>query len=347
MSIGKSPLVAVTESGLYCAAGDFYIDAWKPVARNIVTHGHSDHASRGSKEYLTAIDGVKVLKKRLGEEIVIRAIEYGESIEINNVRVSIHPAGHVLGSGQIRIERQGEVWCITGDYKRQPDPTCKPFELVRCNTLITECTFGLPIFRWQDAGLVANEINNWWQSNRDQGRTSVLLAYALGKAQHVLSRLDPGIGPILLHGAVDAMVQVYRETGVMLPKTIYASAEAAKAHRGTALVICPGSAIEGPWVRKFSPVSIGVASGWMQVRGFRRRRAADRGFVISDHIDWPDLLRTIDETGCEHVIATHGYTSSVVRYLREIGKSASSYSTRFTDSGDEGADEAPAENRDG
>jgi putative mRNA 3-end processing factor len=288
---------------------------------------------------LAAGEGEAILRKRIGGDAQIDAMPYGKQIDLNGVKVSLHPAGHVLGSAQVRVEYRGEVWVVTGDYKRQPDLTCTPFELVRCDTLITECTFGLPIFRWRETTKVATEINEWWRGNIAEGRTSLMLAYSLGKAQRVLSLLDASLGPILLHGAVNTETETYRSSGVALPATEYATVEKAKANRGRAMVICPPSAAGSTWARKFAPLSIGVASGWMQVRGFRRRRAADMGFVLSDHADWPDLLRTISETGAERVIATHGYTAQFSRYLRENGKDASVYQTRFTDAGE---DDEPA-----
>jgi putative mRNA 3-end processing factor len=331
----EKPIILSTDCGLYCPAGDFYIDAWRGVPRTIVTHAHSDHARPGSARYLAAADGVGVLRHRMGSDATIDALSYGEPIDINGVRVSLHPAGHLLGSAQVRIEHKGQVWVITGDYKRQPDPTCRPFELVPCHTLVTECTFGLPIFRWRDPRDVVGDINDWWRGNVAAGRTSMLQAYSLGKAQRVLASVDPTIGPILLHGAVYSMTQVYREGGVALPRAEHPSVENAKAHRGKALVICPPAAIDSVWARKFSPISIGVASGWMQVRGFRRRAAADRGFVLSDHVDWPGLLSTIKETGAEQTIVTHGYTRQLSQYLTQRGQSVSVFHTRFIDAGEE------------
>ncbi len=336
------PLILNTERGLYCPRGDFYIDAWGAVPRTIVTHAHADHARPGSDRYLATADGVHVLQKRMGPDAVINPIAYGESVDLNGVRVSLHPAGHLLGSAQVRLEYQGRVWVITGDYKRQADPTCKPFELVRCHTLVTECTFGLPIFRWKDPADIIAQVNAWWRGNVAEGRNSILLAYSLGKAQRLLASIDPSIGPILLHGAVMGMVEAYRQSGVALPPTEHASVENAKKYRGKALVICPSSASGSPWIRKFSPLSIGVASGWMQVRGFRRRGGVDRGFVLSDHVDWPSLLQTIDETGAEDLIVTHGYTQPLSRYLKEQGRSVEVFQTRFTDRGE--ADQSSAQN---
>jgi len=334
-----SALIMPTERGLYCPVGDFYIDAWQPVDRVVISHAHSDHARRGSKRYLVADAGAGILRKRLGSDIVVDSIPYGQSISINGVNVSLHPAGHVLGSAQVRLEHRGEVWVFTGDYKTAPDPTCTPFELVRCHSFITECTFGLPLYRWREPAAVASEINAWWRQNIEHGRTSILLAYALGKAQRVLSMLDPGHGPILLHGAVYALTEIYRDQGVGLPSAIHATADAAKAHRGRAIVIAPPGAEGSPWIRKFHPESVAVASGWMQVRGQRRRQAVDRGFVLSDHVDWPNLLATISATGATHVIGTHGYTGPLVRFLRERGLSAEEYPTRFTGETDEQADQ--------
>jgi putative mRNA 3-end processing factor len=339
--MSEDPIIVNTDRGLYCPAGDFHIDAWCGVPRTIITHAHSDHARPGSSRYLTTSDGIHVLRRRMGEDATIDALEYGKSLDMNGVRVSLHPAGHVLGSAQVRLEHHGRIWVITGDYKRQNDPTCRPFELVRCQTLVTECTFGLPIFRWREPQLVIADINQWWGENLAAGRTSVILAYSLGKAQRVLGSVDAGIGPILLHGAVFNMVEAYRQSGVALPAADYASEENAKSNRGRALVICPEWAVGHPWLRKFSPLSLGVASGWMRVRGFRRRAAADRGFVLSDHVDWPALMQTIDETGAEHIVATHGYTEPLAQYLKEQNRDVSIFKTRFKDYGEE--DEAGEE----
>jgi putative mRNA 3-end processing factor len=339
--MANGPLIVETPEGLYCPAGDFHVDAWGAVARDIVTHAHSDHARRGSQRYLTSREGLELLRYRMGPEATIDAIEFGIALDINGVRVSLHPAGHVRGSAQVRIEHGGEVWVISGDYKRQKDLTCSGFEVVPCNTFVTECTFGLPIFHWEDPGVVAAEINAWWRHNQEKGRTSILLAYSLGKAQRVLSGLDAGIGPILLHGAVHALTEIYRAGGAPMPATLHASAENAKQHRRSALVIAPPSAMTSPWARKFAPFSLGIASGWMQVRGIRRRQGADRGFVLSDHVDFGALLQTIGETGAQRVIATHGYTEALVGLMRQAGVEAAAFATRF--SGEEEEADMPAD----
>jgi putative mRNA 3-end processing factor len=271
----------------------------------------------------------------MGAETKIDTVEYGKAVDLNGVKVSLHQAGHVLGSSQVRVEYQGEVWVFTGDYKRQADKTCRAFELVKCHTLISECTFGLPIFRWKDPTEVHDAINQWWQGNVAEGKTSLIIAYCLGKAQRVLSHLDASIGPILLHGSMLGMVEAYRQSGVELPATEHATAENAKKYRGKAMVIAPDSALGGTWIRKFLPVSDGIASGWMQVRGIRRRRSADRGFVLSDHVDWPALLQTIQETEASRIILTHGYTQPVAKFLRERGMVAEAFETRFKNEGEE------------
>lgn len=313
-------LVTRTDLGLYCPPGDFYVDPWRAVDRAIITHAHSDHARPGSGHYLAADVGAEILRHRLGAEISLQAVPYGQVIDHNSVRVSLHPAGHLLGAAQVRIEHEGRVAVVTGDFKTHPDPTCAQFEQQRCDHLVTESTFGLPIYRWPDPETVRRQVNAWWAANRDEGLTSILYAYVLGKAQRILAGLDAGIGPILLHGAVDAVTQLYRQAGVALPPTQHASPEAAKEHRGKAIVIAPMSADSSPWLKKFEPVSTAIASGWMMVRGTRRYRSADRGFILSDHADWDGLLSVIDASGASRIDVTHGYSDALSRYLRESRK---------------------------
>jgi putative mRNA 3-end processing factor len=209
-------VVQVTENGVYCPSGDFYIDPWGPVDRAVITHAHSDHARSGSKQYLTAQPGQSLLRARLGEDTAIEGVSYGEAVSLNGVHVSLHPAGHVLGSSQVRLENRGEVWVVSGDYKLEPDATCAAFEPVRCHTFLTESTFGLPIYRWQPQTRVFEQINAWWKSNQEKGKASLLFAYALGKAQRVLAGVDSSIGPIYTHGAVEKLTQVYRAAGIPL-----------------------------------------------------------------------------------------------------------------------------------
>lgn len=310
-------LLITTPKGLYCPPGDFFIDPWRPVDRAVVTHAHADHLRWGSRSYLVSDEGAGVTRVRLGAKGTVETLTWGESRTIGSVGVSLHPAGHILGASQVRLEHRGRVAVVTGDFKRHGDPTTTPFEVVSCQLLVTESTFALPVFRWAQADRLADDLAAWWHRNQSQGRTSVLFGYALGKAQRLLAALSAEQGPILVHGAVEKLNDAYRAAGVWLPQTLPASPEHAREHRGRALVVAPPSAAGTPWIRKFAPYSTAFASGWMQLRGTRRRRAADQGFVVSDHADWPGLVDTVRDTGAERVLVTHGYTDVFVRWLRE------------------------------
>jgi putative mRNA 3-end processing factor len=332
-------VLQVTESGIYCPAGDFYIDPWGNVERAIITHAHADHARAGSQRYMTARPGEGLLRARLGADVKIEAHRYGESVSLNGVSVSLHPAGHVLGSAQVRLEHRGEVWVVSGDYKLEPDSTCAVFEPVRCHTFLTESTFGLPIYRWRSEAEVFEQINSWWRSNQEKGKASLLFAYALGKAQRVLSGVDPSIGPIYTHGAVEKLAEIYREAGITLAQTVHV-ASADRPDWSRALILAPPSANGTPWMRRFGAVSTGFVSGWMRIRGARRRRSLDRGFVLSDHADWPALLSAIEGTGASSVWVTHGYRHPLTRWLSEKGLAAQAVETRFDGEQDEAGEEA-------
>jgi putative mRNA 3-end processing factor len=323
-------LLTLTEQGFYCPAGGFYIDPWQPVERAVITHAHSDHARWGSRAYLCSREGEGVLRTRMGSDAAIQSVPYGEIVQINGVEVSLHPAGHILGSAQVRVAHRGEVWCVSGDYKTGgDDPTCTPFEPVRCNAFVSEATFALPIYRWEPQAAVFAQINAWWRANQAAGRSSLLLGYALGKAQRLLAGLDASIGPILCHGAVERLNRDYRADGVPLPPTRYSGEVGRGFDWSQALIVAPPSAHGTPWTRRFGEVSAGFASGWMRIRGARRRRAVDRGFVLSDHADWPGLLDAIKATGAEEVWVTHGYTAVLARHLEELGLRARAVPTRF------------------
>jgi putative mRNA 3-end processing factor len=316
-------LVAASPSGLACAAGGFHVDPIQPVDLAVITHAHADHARPGSGAYVCAAPGEALLRRRLGEDARIRAVPYRERIALGESIVSFHPAGHVLGSAQVRIEAGGETWVVTGDYKRQADPTCEPFEPLACDGLVTEATFALPIYRWPDPADVAREIAAWWDENRVQGRASVLFCYALGKAQRVLALLA-GISDrrVFVHGAIEPLVAIYRDAGVrMLPTEPVAETARGRSFAGE-LVLAPELAIGTPWMRRFGAHETALASGWMRVRGNRRRRSFDRGFELSDHADWPALLDTVRESGARRVLTTHGYAEPLARYLSEQGISA-------------------------
>ena len=328
------PLLTSTDRGLYCAAGDFFIDPWRPVDFAVTTHAHGDHARAGSRCYLTAEPGRGVLQERLGSGARIETLPYGGRITRNGVTISLHPAGHILGSSQVRVEHRGEVWVVSGDYKTQAEATCAPFEPVRCHTFITESTFGLPLYRWRPQDEIFADINRWWRENQLEGCSSVIFAYSLGKAQRVLSGVDPGIGPIFVHGAVAKLLPHYEAAGVKLPR-VETDAKTA----GPGLVIAPGSTDGSSWLQKFGEISRASASGWMAVRGTRRRQSLDRGFVLSDHADWDGLMDSIRATGATRVLVTHGFTGPMVRWLRENGWEAEALATPFAG----GTSEAAAE----
>ena len=333
-------LIEASSRGLYCAAGNFSIDPWRPVDRAVITHAHGDHARPGSAAYLAALDGLPVLRIRLGQDAVIEGLRYGEPRRINGVTISLHPAGHVLGSSQVRVEHGGEVWVVSGDYKLDPDPTCAPFDPVRCDTFVTESTFGLPIYRWGTHEQIFGQVDSWWRANAEAGRASVLFGYAFGKAQRILASVDASIGPIVVHGAVEALNRGYRDSGVRLPETRMVGDLDARQDFGGALVIAPPSAQSSPWLRRFGDYSDAFASGWMAIRGARRRRGVDQGFVLSDHADWASLNRAIDASGAARILVTHGATGPLVQWLNERGLEAHSMKTEFD--GESGAEEAGA-----
>lgn len=339
----SADLIVLRREGLYCPAGDFYIDAWRPVNRCIVTHAHADHARAGSQAYLSHRDSEGTLRTRLGADIALTTLAYGESVTLGDTRVSLHPAGHVLGSAQVRVEHRGEVWVASGDYKLDDDGTCPPFEPVRCHTFITESTFGLPIYRWPTPQQLRDDINSWWQANAAAGRASVVYAYAFGKAQRILHGLDTHIGPIVAHGAVETLNTVYRAAGVRLPETVNVQeGKLDKSAFAGAIVVAPPSAAGTPWLRRFGDHSDAFASGWMQVRGARRRRGVDRGFVMSDHADWSGLQNAIAATGAEQVIVTHGSTATLVRWLLEKGLQAREFATEYGNEDEVSPAPAPA-----
>jgi len=321
-------VLTFTDRGIYCPAGDFHIDPWRPVARALITHGHSDHARPGHAAYLATPEALPVIRRRLGP-ITADALPYGQSRLMGGAKVSFHPAGHVPGSAQIRVEVAGEVWVVSGDYKTEADGLAEPFVPVACHTFISECTFGLPIFRWEPQPKVMARIAAWWAENAAAGRTSILGAYSFGKAQRLLAGLPP-LGPILTHGAVEEMTQTLRDQGYPLPATIRVTpGVTGKTHPG-ALAIAPPSALGSAWATRLGPASEAFVSGWMAVRGIRRRRGTGTGFVLSDHADWAGLNQAIRATGAERVFVTHGYTAPFRHWLETQGYNAGIVETEFT-----------------
>jgi putative mRNA 3-end processing factor len=324
-------LIEPTDAGLYCAAGGFHIDPWTPVARAVITHAHGDHLRAGCGAYLCGAASVPVVRHRLGPDAAVTGLPYGQAVTLDGVRVTLHPAGHILGSAQVRVEYHGEVWVASGDYKRQTDPTCAPFELQRCNVFITEATFALPVFRWDPPAVTVGEIVTWLDEMRAAGRPAVLFGYALGKAQRLLAELH-AVGfdrPVYVHGALLPLVEAYRASGVTLPPVIRATEIA----RGTSfagdLVVAPVSARGSTWMRRFRDHGAAFASGWMRIRGARRRRGYDRGFALSDHADWDDLVRTVSETEAARVFVTHGYTEALSKFLGERGYETTAWRTQY------------------
>ena len=331
----KSPLLQFTNKGIYCKEAKVYLDPWKPVDKAIISHGHADHSRWGHKEYITHYRNVPIISHRLGE-INVTGKEWGETFVINNVKFSLHPAGHIIGSSQIRVEHKGEVWVFTGDYKTENDGISTPYEPIKCHTFITECTFGLPAFKWMPQAEVLEDINSWWAENRAEGKTSILFGYSLGKAQRLLKYLNTDIGKIYTHGAIENMTEVLRPL-VDFPPTTLITKETKKEELLGNIVLAPPSAHGSTWIRKMVPYVTASASGWMTFRGARRRRAIDKGFVLSDHCDWPGLLSSIKETGAEKIISTHGYTDIFSRYLRTLGYDARTEATQYGEEENEAA----------
>lgn len=323
----KRPLLEFTDKGIYCPPAKVYLDPWKPVDKALITHGHADHSRYGHKAYITHESNVPIISHRLGD-INVSGVRFRESVNINNVKFTFHPAGHIPGSSQIRVEHKGEVWVFTGDYKTEIDGVSEPYEPVKCDTFITECTFGLPAFKWTPQAEVMHNINTWWAQNKAEGKCSILFAYSLGKAQRLLKHLDPSIGKIMTHGAIENMTEVLRPM-IDMPATALITRDTPKGDFKGSLVLAPPSAHGSTWIRKMVPYVTASASGWMTFRGARRRRAIDKGFVMSDHCDWPALLQSIEATGAEKIICTHGYTDIFSRYLRSIGYDARTEETQY------------------
>ena len=320
-------MLTFNDRGIYCPLADIYIDAWKPVDKVIVSHAHADHSRFGHKFYLAHKYSIPIMKHRLGN-INVEGKNWGEKFTINGVQFSLHPAGHVIGSSQIRVEYKGEVWVYSGDYKIVNDNLSTPFELVNCNTFITECTFGLPAFKWKEQNLVFQEINSFWEECKANNQTAVIFAYSLGKAQRLIANLDLSIGQIYTHGAVENINEVIRKYK-NLPQTQRITKNTKKEDIIGNLVIAPPSTNGTSWLKKMVPYVTSSTSGWMTFRGARRRRSIDRGFVLSDHCDWNDLIKTIKQTNAENIICTHGYKEIFSKYLNEIGYNAFIENTPF------------------
>ena len=321
-------LLVHTALGLYCPKADVYLDPWKPVKKAILSHGHADHARWGSSSYLCTPTAAPVIKYRLGE-INLETLPFGEEKLINGVSFSFHPAGHILGSAQIKVSYKGEIVVFSGDYKTANDGFSEAFEPVKCHTFITESTFGLPVYHWQDQKWVFNEMEEWCKNNRNNGQLSILYGYSLGKAQRILQGLPESVGPIFTHSTIEAVLNVMRNQGVSLKNTIPVNEHLTRADLLSGVIIAPPAVQNSNWLKKFEPIRNGVVSGWMALRGARRRRNADKGFVLSDHADWEGLNEAISLTGAENVFVTHGYTDILSKWLIDKGLNAHPLETNF------------------
>lgn len=321
-------LIVFTDKGLYCPRADVYIDPWRPVPKAIITHAHADHSRSGMKDYLAHHHSLPVMRWRLGD-ISAQGIDYGETINLNGVEVSLHPAGHIPGSAQVRLAFGGEIWVVSGDYKLEDDGLSAPFEPVPCTHFITESTFGLPVYRWHPQQEVMNDINRWWEANVKEGLCSVVLCYALGKAQRILQHLDASTGPIYVHGAIHNTNRMLEESGYAFTPSAYLDGSVTKADLRGAMVLAPPSALGSPWMKRLSPYKVATASGWMSLRGARRRRNVDQGFILSDHADWEGLNQAVAATGAENIYVTHGYTEVFSTWLRQKGLNAQTVRTEY------------------
>ncbi|MEE9371455.1 MAG: ligase-associated DNA damage response exonuclease [Saprospiraceae bacterium] len=312
-------LLNFTNKGIYCEQADIYIDPSKKVQKALITHAHSDHARSGHKSYLCTHTTLPVLKLRLGKNIPASGIGYGEPITINGVKFSFHPAGHIIGSAQIRVEYKGEVWVVSGDYKVEDDGVSEVYEPVKCHHFITECTFGLPIYKWGKQEKTFDQINQWWAANAAEKTTSLITAYSLGKAQRVIQNVDKHIGRIFTHPAVENINKAFRHLGIPIVKTTPLSTKITTKELENALIVTPSSGGISNVITKIRALSIASASGWMMSRERRRKVNADRAFVLSDHVDWIGLIQTIKATEAIHIYPTHGYTDALSKYLKENG----------------------------
>lgn len=321
-------LIKFTNKGIYCEQGGFYIDPWQPVDLAVTTHGHADHVKWGNKAYLCHDLTRPILNQRLGPDLVIETLPYNKQVTINGVKLSLFPAGHVVGSAQIRLEYKGEICVVSGDYKVEFDGISTAFEPVKCHTFVSESTFGLPIYKWQPQEIIFQQIQNWVSDNHDKGKTSVLVAYSLGKAQRLIKNLADYC-QIYVHNSIANLNEGFIKAGVNLPETIRITPELKKETLQQGIVIVPPVMAEGKWIKTLQQAATGVCSGWMQVRAGRRWRSADAGFALSDHADWPGLLDAIKATEAEKVFVTHGFTATFSKYLNEIGIASEEVKTQY------------------
>jgi putative mRNA 3-end processing factor len=313
-------LLKFTKKGIYCPEADIYIDPDKAVDRAVITHAHSDHARYGHKHYLAHKVSVPLLKHRLSRKINVQGLEYGEVVTHNGVKISLHPAGHIPGSAQVRLEYNGEIAVVSGDYKLEDDGLTTPFEPVKCNTFVTESTFAHPIYKWKPQAEIFNEINKWWKQNKEDGITSLLFGYSLGKSQRMLHNIDRSIGNIFAHDTITDINKILNEAGYNLPNVENPESNIL-ALKGS-LIIAPSSIRKTKIMQSLGEYSTAFASGWMATnRGFQMR-GLDRGFALSDHADWDGLCEAIKLTGAQTIYVNHGFSKAFVIWLRRNGYNA-------------------------
>ena len=320
--------IKFTKKGIYCIPGKFYLDPWFPVDYAIISHGHADHARWGNKHYLCHNDSKAILKHRIGQDISIESMGYNEPKMINGVQVSFYPAGHIIGSAQIRLEYKGYVIVFSGDYKTQPDFISVPFEPVKCNEFITESTFGLPIYKWKSELELQAELQNWVLQNQQNNRTSVFLGYSLGKAQRIM-KLVEGVDDIFVHSAINNLNNAISDSGIIIPETTLIKPDFDKKEIQNKIVILPPALLGSKLLKRIPNAATAICSGWMHIRGNRRWKGVDAGFAVSDHADWDGLLEAVKATEAEKVYVTHGSQAVFSKYLNEIGIEAHELKTEY------------------
>jgi len=313
----SSDLIKYDSRGLYCEYADIWIDPYKPVKRALITHAHMDHFTFGCDEYISTYETAIILKERIESEINIRTYDYGKEFKINGIKISFHPSGHILGSSQIKFNFAGEVWLITGDFKRDQDDTCKKFEKVKTDFLISESTFGLPIFKWEKPQKTAAEIAKWITSSPE--KTSILFCYSLGKAQRLINEISKTNfrNKIYSHSSIYKMNKCYKKLGINIIDTNKFDKTEKIDTLKSNLILLPPALNNSSYLNKLKNIQTGFASGWMSIRAFRKRAGYDKGFAISDHADWMAILKTIEESEAKNVFFHHGDSESLKKYLRE------------------------------
>ena len=316
MITSRQNLISQKSQGLYCESANIWIDPYKSVEKAIITHAHSDHFTNGCREYICSIETGLLLKKRFGNNINLKTVEYDKKFLINGINFSLHPSGHILGSSQIKIMTDSETWLITSDFKRQKDKTCKSYERLKTDFLICESTFGLPIFNWESTNKIIDKITKW--VNQSEDSTSILFCYSLGKAQRLLSELNrQNFKNIYVHKSINNINTIYKNLGIELEEAKIFDNNLEINNLKDCLLLLPPSLNNQNFLKKFKRFQTGFASGWMSIRALKKRSGFDKGFTISDHADWNGLIKTIKESEAKRVFLNHGDGESLANFLRD------------------------------